>query len=685
MTRQIEEFVQSFKRAIGREMDAMRERLGPFEVPLDHGHAIPDASTDRAKAYRFDIMTPNDKLVLHAECTLRCEDVEHLVTIVGLDAKTVTIVCDRGLQLNQGSYALVLYPWFLYERLILALESLLDADEQALRHAFAAFGKAEPVFRPCTLRADHVGLNESQMLAIQLCCDSSLAFIWGPPGTGKTTTLGHIVTELVKQGQRVLVTSTTNAAVDQALAKLALMPGTQHALTSGQVVRIGQSQGDTYGTSVGEVAARLGGEARERIERLTERLREARAQFTHCERILGKLAADADAVQSDFFLETAVDPLMLHDLTPVFTEMRARRILGKELDMRSEIVARRKARLEAVCGLCETGIREAAAQLRDSEVAIVRKAKLVLATMTNVYINRLLQNERFDAVIVEEAGMAILPTLFYCASLANGKAILVGDPKQLPPIVQSRDPLVYRAMGRNVFEVTVPQPHDCDVVVMLDTQYRMHPVIGRLVSTLFYDGKLRDAACTADREAIAAKAPFPGHPLVVVDTAGQASCATRDGGFSRFNETTAELSVRLALEAVDSGIKSVAIITPYAEQSRLIRKLLQNAGRGARQIECQTVHRFQGNERDMVLLDTVDTAPYRPGVLLADVSPRSSARNLLNVSISRARGKLAIIADADYFHTYAPNGAITEVLARALQGGSCVAVDGRPKCPASGT
>src|SRR5208283_4397008 len=46
---------------------------------------------------------------------------------------------------------------------------------------------------------------------------SSLTYIWGPPGTGKTYTIAHLVTALIEAGERVLVSSHTHAAVDQAL------------------------------------------------------------------------------------------------------------------------------------------------------------------------------------------------------------------------------------------------------------------------------------------------------------------------------------------------------------------------------------------------------------------------------------------------------------------------------------
>jgi superfamily I DNA and/or RNA helicase len=112
----------------------------------------------------------------------------------------------------------------------------------------------------------------------------------------------------------------------------------------------------------------------------------------------------------------------------------------------------------------------------------------------------------------------------------------------------------------------------------------------------------------------------------------------------------------------------VAIITPYVAQSRLIRQQMSRF-REAQQVECHTVHRFQGGERDMVILDTVDTAPLSPGVLLAGQALGASPGNLINVSLSRARGKLIIIADVAYFERHAPQSIINQVLTEAMQTG----------------
>ena len=128
----------------------------------------------------------------------------------------------------------------------------------------------------------------------------------------------------------------------------------------------------------------------------------------------------------------------------------------------------------------------------------------------------------------------------------------------------------------------------------------------------------------------------------------------------------------MARQAVEAGAGSVAIIAPYVEQVRLIGRLLAANPALSDQVECRTVHRFQGGERDVVVVDTVDAEPLPPGRLLSDRRPLSSASNLINVSISRARGKLVIVADAPYFRRRDPAGMIDRVLTAAQELGTIV-------------
>ena len=82
--------------------------------------------------------------------------------------------------------ALVVAPWFLYDRLVQAL----DDDRGAPSLALTLFGKAAARAHGDRARAAITrALDASQRAAVQLCATATLAFVWGPPGTGKTVTL----------------------------------------------------------------------------------------------------------------------------------------------------------------------------------------------------------------------------------------------------------------------------------------------------------------------------------------------------------------------------------------------------------------------------------------------------------------------------------------------------------------
>ena len=673
-------FIGSFKKAITVEMEAMRRRQGPFEVPLGQGRLLEGGDGRDQWLHEFTLLRPNDKLVLGGECSLLAGGVEYLVKITSLEGDLIALSCNREIDLDATPRTLVIYPWFLYEKLKVALRELLHSDRFHPDTALALFGQGPSRGQAATDLGQTAhpqdanqhpapGLNASQHRAIQLCCNCSPAFVWGPPGTGKTTTLGHIIATLLRQGQRLLVTSTTNAAVDQALAKLAELEEGRTAIDRGAVVRLGQTAAPTFGASPRQIVERLGTQMGQRIDHLQRRQPELQAQIAHCAQLLSQLADIARPSQLELFTAATAARLDAAALKSVFSPRRATRMAALPTRDQRLAIERRQRRLQRCLELGQEEIKGLYSALRQRQAGVVDQAQVVLATMSNVYISAHMQNQRFDAVIVEEAGMAVLPTLFYCAALARHRTIMVGDPQQLPPIVQSKEPYVQRAMGRSIFAVTVPRPHDSELVVMLDTQYRMHPKIGDLVGRLFYNGRLRHGGGTGGLELLAAKQPHPGTPVVVVDTGGQTTCATPTGSYSRYNEKTARECVVLAQQALEDGVESVAIITPYAEQARRIRQLLTAAPAVDGRVECRTVHRFQGGERDLVIFDTVDTAPLAPGKLLVDTGPASAAPNLINVSLSRARGKLVILADVAYFADHSSASTINAVLRQAARTG----------------
>jgi len=645
----------------------MRERRGSFEVVLTGGQRNVVDEPETGASYTFRAPSLDEKLVAGVECTLRTADAEHLVRIDGLDGNDVTLWSERVVALMDGNAVLVIYPWFLYERLLKALQEI-DPHRFAVDRAMTLFGKHHATFERRELMRAHTSLNASQRAAVQLCSDSDLAFVWGPPGTGKTTTLAHIVSELLAQELRVLILSTTNAALDQALERIAADAEMGEAIQAGKVVRIGRSDGPTYGAALRDVVIRLHSVHQQALDRLSRRRPEIALALRACEEALFALS-DANVPYQDSLFggpRPRRPPARLED---IFSPSRAVELQDRAPDELVGLIRRRAARLVMALSLCDKAVAQRKKALLNKEHDVVDGASLVLSTLTNGYFSPLMAEQRFDVLIVEEASMAVLPALFYAACLGRRKTVIVGDPCQLPSIVQSNEDYVRKVMGRNIFEVAVAEPLSSPLVAMLDVQYRMHASIGELVSDLFYAGRLKHGGDPATRERIAAREPFGGSPLVVVDTDGRTTCQPGPGGQSRINVVTADLCVALARRAIRAGAESVAIITPYVDQAREMRsRLKQQAGdqEDGAQIECSTVHRFQGQERDVVILDTVDAEPMKPGVLLSERGARSTAQNLINVAISRARGKLVVVADVRYFERRAIGSVVTRMIMRAL-------------------
>jgi hypothetical protein len=120
----------------------------------------------------------------------------------------------------------VLPPVIPSGRLRLASTDLLKRLRDTLSESNSEFGLAPKVFG---VEDAEVGWGqlppqsnlgdgaESTRQALEQALGSEVTFLWGPPGTGKTFSIAQLVAAIVASGDRVLITSHTHAAVEQAL------------------------------------------------------------------------------------------------------------------------------------------------------------------------------------------------------------------------------------------------------------------------------------------------------------------------------------------------------------------------------------------------------------------------------------------------------------------------------------
>lgn len=94
----------------------------------------------------------------------------------------------------------------------------------------------------CTYQMLLSELNESQNKAISACLsglncnhNSAVKLIWGPPGTGKTRTLGTLLYALLKMKYRVLVCAPTNVAIKEVASRVVDIMKEAHSKESGDL------------------------------------------------------------------------------------------------------------------------------------------------------------------------------------------------------------------------------------------------------------------------------------------------------------------------------------------------------------------------------------------------------------------------------------------------------------------
>src|SRR5262249_7407498 len=156
----LEQFISHFKRAIRQEMDAMRERKGTFEIFLTSGERLESSETPQGGQYIYKLSSNDEKLVAGIECTLRTMKGEYLVRVERCEELTVTLSSSRAIETGTGEASLVIYPWFLYEKLLTVLGEI-DSRRFPVDRALTLFGKTPAVFKRVELLLAHSTLNQS--------------------------------------------------------------------------------------------------------------------------------------------------------------------------------------------------------------------------------------------------------------------------------------------------------------------------------------------------------------------------------------------------------------------------------------------------------------------------------------------------------------------------------------------
>lgn len=317
----------------------------------------------------------------------------------------------------------------------------------------------------------------------------------------------------------------------------------------------------------------------------------------------------------------------------------------------------------------DSKIAEIATKLAEVEKEVINGAAVIGATLTKAYLSDDIQARKFDTVILDEASMAPIPALWAAALLAESNLVIVGDFKQLPPIVLSNNDLTKKWLGRNVFEASgmkekwVKNETPTYFVSLLE-QRRMLPEIAK-VANFFYDGQLVNAFTEPeqymDYKSFAdwyVKGWKFDNPIVLIDTGPLNAWVTsvvKHGNSSRLNFLSATVAVDLAEQLLspdrparmEGAPRRVLIVAPYRAHAKLVTVLLRDFTNLQNEVVAGTAHSFQGSEADVVIFDmVVDEPHFRVNLFMPSLD--EDLQGLLTVALTRAKFRLFILGDFDY-------------------------------------
>jgi serine/threonine protein kinase len=555
-------------------------------------------------------------------------------------------------------------------------------------------------------------LDPMKKKAVQLALGArDVLVIQGPPGTGKTRFITETVVQFLEQspGARILIASQTHVAVDNAVERLhsAGVPGlvrlagadesvvdekVRDLLLDRQTQKWAESvraraeanveaQASTLGVRPDHLRAALNLEQLAAVAAERERIEE---------HVADREASNADASQ----LETAVEDenpgeryqSRLDQLADRRLELvqAAQRHLAGDLTIPSEIGSKEaRTAIELLLGDSDE-IRTVLGRLQlqaawlerigaeDSLSSIFLAGTSVVAgTCTGFLRNKAVGQLEFDLCIVDEASKATITEVLVPMSRAK-RWILVGDTRQLPPtdeeLLRASNLLNEHNLTKDNITETLFQrmvdrlPEHSQL--MLQDQYRMVRPIGDLISTCFYEGKLRSPRT----DGLEGYEKVMGRAVTWVDTGPLGERRRETQGVTSFaNRAEAQLLISqlVTIEgAIDFGLikmpsdqkrLEVLAIAPYKSQVEELRRRLAPKSFRHLAVAVMSVDAVQGRESDLAILSlTRSNNQGKLGFLGADYWRR------INVALSRARFGLMVIGDAEFIR--GTSGSLRSVL-----------------------
>ncbi len=541
------------------------------------------------------------------------------------------------------------------------------------------------------------GCNNSQYKAVKRAMENQISVIQGPPGTGKTQTILNIIANILIQGKTVQIVSNNNSATENVYEKLSLPQYNLGfiAATLGNsknkkafIEKQEESYPDFSSWKIEEDKEALKGRISEQSIQLKsvfdnqERLSTLRQEIYHVDteqkyfdKYIEDLGIDIGSIRFKrklsskqwmalwqecqmiseenkkvgiflrirAFFEYGITDRKFYkqDIAKIITLFQAMYYRTKQMELSLEIKkietdlnGINKNLMEDLCNQSMSILKDKLARkygsnnnrIRFSEDALwkdsngVLKEYPVILSTTFSARNSLNEDIIYDYLIMDEASQVDIATGALALSCARN-VVIVGDTQQLPNVVtgdiKDRSNAIFDSFNINEgYRYTKSFLQSIlDVIpnveqTLLQEHYRCHPKIINFCNQKFYRGEL--IIMTEDR----------GEEDVL------SVIRTVPGNHEREHYSQRQIDVikKEILPKYKLKPEETGIITPYKNQVRALNQEINN-------MDAATVHKFQGKEKDNIIISTVDD----------EISDFADDPYLINVAVSRAKKKLMLV------------------------------------------
>lgn len=584
------------------------------------------------------------------------------------------------------------------------------------------------------LQLEGKGLQLKQIDAIERAVSAQdFLLVQGPPGTGKTTIISEMVVQFVRRGQRVLISSKNNLAVDNVLENLidaqidcirigreekVKVPKVLHVLLDRVALQLQENiirRCDTNQSKLVDAITinneHLNGirDAEENIDAyhrhytnvnnernsIEKQIKRANRRFVfhrlwggilkgltfigmkkeiHANFQLSWVAKRNERLQSNEIYTTSLQKFNAENQKLQLVQISLQEQLAQQLQKTSttleqlsnvdswiswkKLFTDEQSNLSQQNTIASEWIAELSERQQSLYPLLVQSVQVVGATCIGINTSPEYRDAEFDVVIIDEAGQITIFDALVPMSKAK-KVILIGDHMQLPPVADKpflqlckEEGLDESLLEKSLFEALFYKAPEANKV-MLDTQFRMHPIVAHFISEKFYEGKYKSGKKPHELEI---NWDVYTSPLVFIDTVDHLQKYEQqdieNDHYVYFNIFEAELCSKTIVRMLREGQKAqdIGIITPYKRQKKEIETTLPNYLRTSgfeyeevveitQQLEIDTVDSFQGRGKKIILFSFTRSNPnYDIGFL------RELRR--LNVTMTRCKSLLVLIGDS---------------------------------------